>query len=216
MVGLFMEVLLLQMPQVVFQPLPAIDDCLVTQPFTGSYSAGIACESSSGIMLAEDCYPSTDYSVGDVFLWLGFQLPISVTNYNIGFQIDNSGSPAGTFIWYGNESNVEYQDVGLYMWGLHFQQVHITIAVPPVLEGGGAYWFCFQPVSPPTVGCLATGNIPAWNEMFYISIDNGDTWESSLNTFGDDYAYFLILSGSTSLERTSWGRIKTLLQPPLP
>lgn len=188
--------------------LPAYDDVLVTQPFPGWYSAGVPCESGPGYMLAEDCYPTVDFVPYQVDLWLGFGPQGTVDEYNFGFQLDESGSPEGMFFWYGTQNDVVYEDIGLSVWGLDFYHVIVTIADPPVLAAGQPCWFCFQAVSSSTVGCLMRNNIPSWNSQCFFSIDNGESWQSSQSTWGAPYGVFMIVSGTTGLDRSTWGSIK--------
>jgi hypothetical protein len=188
--------------------LPAWDDVLVTQPYPGWYSAGLSCESGPGYMLAEDCYPTFDFIPYQIDLWLGFNPPGSVGEYNFGFQLDESGAPGGMFFWYGTENDVIYEEIGLSMWGLDFFHVIVTISEPPVLPAGQPCWFCFQAVSSSTVGCLVQNNIPSWNSQCFFSMDNGESWQSSQSTWGTSYGVFMIISGTTGLNRSTWGSIK--------
>ncbi len=188
--------------------LPAYDDVLVTQPYPGWYSAGVSCESGPGYMLAEDCYPTVDFIPYQVELWLGFNPPGSVDEYNFGFQLDQSGAPEGLFFWSGTQDDVVYEDIGLSVWGLDFCHVIVTITDPPVLAAGQPCWFCFQAVSSSTVGCLVRNNIPSWNSQCYFSINNGESWQSSQSTWGAPFGVFMIISGTTGLDRSTWGSIK--------
>ncbi len=189
-------------------PLPAWDDYLVTQPYPGWYSAGISCENGPGYMLAEDCYPTVDFIPWQVELWLGFAPSGMVDEYNFAFQLDESGEPEGISFWSGAGEDASFESIGLSVWGLDFYHVTVSIAGAPTLAAGQPCWFCFQAVSLSTVGCLVRNNIPAWNSQLYFSSDNGETWQSSLSTWGASYGVFMIISGSTGLERDTWGSIK--------
>jgi len=159
-------------------------------------------------MLAEDCYPTVDFIPYQVELWLGFNPPGSVDEYNFGFQLDQSGSPEGLFFWNGTQDDVVYEYIGLSVWGLDFYHVIVTITDPPVLAAGQPCWFCFQAVSSTTVGCLVRDNIPSWNSQCYFSINNGESWQSSQSTWGAPFGVFMIISGTTGLDRSTWGSIK--------
>jgi len=188
--------------------LPAYDDVLVTQPYQGWASAGVPCESGPGYMLAEDCHPTVDFIPYQVELWLGFNPPGSVDEYNFGFQFDQSGSPEGMFFWSGTQDDVVYEDIGLSVWGLDFFHVIVTISDPPVLSAGQPCWFCFQAVNDSTVGCLLSNNQTGWYSQCFFSIDNGESWQSSQSTWGTQYGVFMIISGTTGLDRSTWGSIK--------
>lgn len=188
--------------------LPAYDDVLVTQPYQGWYDAGVPCESGPGFMIAEGCYPTVDFIPYQVELWLGINPSGSVDEYNFGFQFDQSGSPEGLFFWNGTQDDVVYEYIGLSVWGLDFYHVIVTISDPPVLAAGQPSWFCFQAVSSSTVGCLLLDNIPSWNSQSFFSGDNGESWQSSQSTWGISYGVFMIISGTTGLERSTWGSIK--------
>ncbi len=188
--------------------LPAYDDVLVTQPYPGWYAAGVSCESSEGFMLAEDCYPTVDFVPYQVELWLGFVPLGTVDSYNFGFQLDESGSPEGNFFWFGTEDDVVNEDIGYSVWGHDFFHVIVTIADPPVLAAGQPCWFCFQAVSSSSVACLLGDNIPSWNSQCFFSPDNGESWQSSQSTWGTSLGVFMIISGTTGLERSTWGSIK--------
>lgn len=192
-------------------PFSATDDVLVSQPFVYEQAySGFGCNSGNGWMLAEDCYPSTDLAVQEVDLWMIFSSGVPAAQYNLGFQGDEDG-PDGIFIWQSTETDVTSENTGFSGWGYDFWYIHVSIAEPFSLEAGQAYWFCLQAVSSPATYALGAINQPAWDEMFYMSLDNGDTWNSSLNQFGIQLGLFLILEGpATSLDRTTWGRIKTL------
>lgn len=188
--------------------LPAWDDVLVTQPYQGYYSAGVPCNSEPGFMLAEDCHPSADFVPCQVELWLGFHPTSPVEEYNFGFQMDDSGSPDGTFFWFGTEDDIVLEDIGLSVWGLVFYHVIVAIAEPPVLASGQPCWFCFQAVSSSSVACLLIDNYPEWNSQCFCSPDNGQSWQSSQSCYGIQYGVFMIISGTTGLERSTWGSIK--------
>lgn len=143
-----------------FHSLPAWDDVLVTQPFEGHYSAGVPCNSEPGFMLAEDCHPTGDFVPCQVELWLGFHPTSPVEEYNFGFQMDDSGSPDGTFFRFGTEVDIVLEDIGLSVWGLDFYHVIVAVAEPPVLASGQPCWFCFQAVSSSSVACLLIATTP--------------------------------------------------------
>ncbi len=188
--------------------LPAYDDVLVTQPFQGWYYAAVSCESGPGYMLAEDCYPTVDLVPHQVDLWLGFDPPGTVYLYNFGFQLDDSNSPDGTFFWYGTEDDVVYEDINLSYAGFDFFHVIVTIDDPPVLAAGQPCWFCFQAVNSYTVACLVENNQPSWNSQCFFSHDNGESWQTSQSSWGFMAGVFMIISGTTGLERSTWGSIK--------
>ncbi len=188
--------------------LPAWDDVLVTQPFQGYFPAAVSCESSPGYMLAEDCYPTVDFVPYQVDLWLGFNQPGTVDTYNFGFQLDDSGSPDGTFFWYGTQYDVVFEDIGLTWGGFSFFHLMVTIVDPPLLAAGQPCWFCFQAVNSSSVACLVDNNQPGWNSQCFFSGDDGETWQSSQSTWGTSFGVFMIISGTTGLERSTWGSIK--------
>ena len=191
-------------------PLPAWDDYLVTQPYPGWQSGSVPCESGPGYMLAEDCYPTVDFVPYTVELWLGFEPPVLVNQYNFAFQQDQSGEPEGISFWYGTETDVTYQELGLWLWGLSYHYVVVDIDDPPTLTAGQTCWFCFQAVSSNPVGCLVRYNNPNWFSQCYVSYDNGETWQSSQSAWGPQYGIFMIISGATGLDRTTWGTLKAL------
>jgi len=188
--------------------LPAWDDVLVTQPFQGYFPVVLCCESGPGYMLAEDCYPTMDFVPCQVDLWLGFDPPGTVDTYNFGFQLDVSGAPEGLFFWYGVEDDVIFEDIGLTWGGYEFFHVMVAIADPPVLVAGQPCWFCFQAVNSSSVACLANNNQPGWYSQCFFSGDNGESWQSSQSTWGSPFGVFLIISGTTGLDRSTWGSIK--------
>ncbi len=191
-------------------PLPAWDDYLVTQPYPGWYSAGVSCESGPGFMLAEDCYPTVDFIPWQVELWLGFAPSGMVDEYNFAFQLDQSGEPEGISFWCGAEDDVSFESIGLSVWGMDFYRVSVNIADPPTLAAGQPCWFCFQAVTGGSVACLLIDNLPGWFSQCYYSGDNGETWESSQSTWGIAYGIYMIISGTTGLERATWGTLKAL------
>jgi len=77
-----------------------------------------------------------------------------------------------------------------------------------VLAAGQPYWFCFQAVNNSSVACPVDNNHPDWNSECFFSSNNGESWQSSGSTWGASFGVFIIISGTTGLERSTWGSIK--------
>jgi hypothetical protein len=186
---------------------PASDDTLVSQPFVYQHVWNAwPCYSGIDYMLAEDCYPVTDFQITDVYVWMIFTSGTPVTQFNLGLQGDSNG-PDGTFIWSSSETEISSTPTGYTGWGYDFWCSHITIADPPALYAGSTYWFCLQAESTSGVYWLFTNNPPAWGEQAMESEDNGISW--SIPTW--DFGTFIVIQGtSTSLERQTWGGIKAV------
>jgi hypothetical protein len=188
---------------------PADDDILVSQPFIYQYVWNAwSCYSGIDFMIAEDCYPTTDYSVTDVDVWMIFSSGTPVTQYNLGIQCDSAG-PDGSFIWRSAETNISSIPTGYSGWGFEFWHSHIAIACPPTLPAGGKYWFCLQAESASPVYWLFRSNQPGWGDVAYISEDDGASWFPSADV-GWGFGTFLVIQGTTSLGRQTWGAIKSL------
>jgi len=187
------------------------DDVLVSQPFTyASLISGFGCCSGDSFMISEDFSVAGDFSVDELEIWMIYSSGTPVTQYNLGFQGDAGNGPDGVFVWQGMETVISNVNTGLTSWGYELWYAHVTISDCPVIPGPEVYWFCLQAESGPSVYWLGTDNPTGWGSMFYLSLDDGATWDSSLTQFGAPFATFFILQSATSLERCSWGEIKAL------
>lgn len=190
-----------------FALVPGTDDTLLSQPFVyGDVWNAWPCESGSDLMLAEDCYPVSDFQIGDVQVWMIYGSGTPVTQFNLGLQHDSNG-PDGQFIWLSGETDISSTPTGYSGWGYEFWHSHIAISDSPVLCAGSEYWFCLQAVSNTGVYWLFTYNPPGWGEQAMESDDNGLSW--SIPSW--DFGTFIVIGGTnTALERRSWGGIKVV------
>lgn len=160
--------------------------------------------------LADDVVLSCDCSIEFLSFWLVEFTVGKPEQYYFGIQDDSGNGPDGVFQWQSTETNVTYEFFDI-LQGDSIWYTHIPIAEPTVLQGPATYWFCLHAEDPDawTFWTIRVPSLPAWNEMFYGSEDNGATWEKADDYLGVSAGTLLILYGSTtSLERTSWSDIK--------
>ncbi len=173
------------------------DDVLVSQPFDyASLESGFACESGNSFMISEDFSVTGNVSVDELEIWMIYSSGTPVAQYTLGFQGDAGNDPDGIFIWQDVETDISNANTGLSAWGYDIWYTHVTITDGPVLSGPEVYWFCLQAESVPAVYWLGPANPTGWGSMFYMSLDDGVTWESSVAQFGAPYATFFYPSGN--------------------
>ncbi len=78
-----------------------------------------------------------------------------------------------------------------------------------MVDGGMIYWLVLQTVTGTGPDYWLAGP-NANGGMTYFSDNGGSSWQSSQNAWGAPYDQFMIISGTVSLSRDTWGTIKTL------
>jgi hypothetical protein len=189
-------------------PEMAGDDIICSQPFAyAALSNGLGFSSANSWMLADDFTWTQDGIIDFIEIWAIYASG-NATGFNIEIRNDTGGSGPGTVYDNTTSSAVNHTNTGLSSWGYSLWYTEITVPETSFL-GGTKYWLAMQ-----TTGGAGAhywlAAVQTWADMNYFSQNNGSSWASSQSTWGTAYECFMIISGTTSLTRDSWGAIKTL------
>jgi hypothetical protein len=187
-------------------PVVAGDDIICSQPFVfATLINGGGFSSGDDWMVADDFTCAYDDNIAFIEIWAVYASS-NATGYNIQLRADGTGPGA---IYASCVSTfVVHENTGLVSWG--YPLWYSAISADLDFIGGHTYWLAIQ-----TTGgagshyWLASNNV--YGDETYFSADNGYTWMSSSQAWGQALDQFMIISGPyISLSRDSWASIKTL------
>ena len=185
---------------------PETDWIICSQPFAyETLEVGLMFSQYGQWMIADDVIFAGPGNITNIQIWAIY--PYSTcTDFNIQLRSNSSAGP-GTIIDSTSASSVTHTGTGLYKWDYEIYHTEIIPQYGLISPGGGIFWLALQTNSYDPAYWLGPGR--TWNAMTYISENNGASWTSSLDVYGEAFEQFFILDGQyLQLQRTSWGSIK--------
>lgn len=184
------------------------DDVFSSQPFEyAALANGLGFNSANSWMLADDFTSSQDGIMDFIQIWAIYSSG-NPTSFVIQIRNDTGTSGPGSIHATVNPYAVNHYNTGLSQWGYSLWYTEINV-YDAVFYSGTKYWLVLQ-----TLGGAGSHYwlvaLQTWADMNYFSTNNGSSWVSSQSQWGTAYECFMVISGSTSLTRDTWGSIKTL------
>lgn len=184
------------------------DWIICSQPFSyESLQAALLFSQGVQRMVADDVIFAGPGNITNIQIWAIYPYP-TCTDFNIQLRSNTAAGP-GTIIDSSTASSVTHTGTGLYKWGYEIYHTEIIPQYALTTPGGGIYWLALQTNTYLDFDYWL-GPSRTWNDMTYISENNGASWISSLDACGEAFEQFFILDGQyLQLHRTSWGSIKS-------
>jgi hypothetical protein len=184
------------------------DDVFSSQPFEyAALANGLGFSNANSWMVADDFTYSQDGIMDFIQIWAIYSSG-NPTSFVIQIRNDTGSSGPGAIHAAVNPYAINHFNTGLTQWGYALWYTEIN-TYDAVFYAGTKYWLALQ-----TVGGAGAhywlAALQTWADMNYFSQDNGNSWASSQSTWGTAYESFMVISGSTSLTRDTWGSIKAL------
>ncbi len=183
------------------------DDIFCSQPFDfGALENGVGMSEGNGWMITDDFNPADGGTIDMVEIWAIYAAG-NTTGFNIELREDASAAPGAIIDTYGSTA-VDHTNTGMSQWGYSLWYTIIDTE-DIMVDGGMIYWLVLQTVTGTGPDYWLAGP-NANGGMTYFSDNGGSSWQSSQNAWGAPYDQFMIISGTVSLSRDTWGTIKTL------
>jgi hypothetical protein len=182
---------------------PQVNDYICSQPFNYSnISNALGFSDTNNWMIADDFIYPADGFIEYIEIW-AIYTGTNPTGFNVQLMSDNS--MPDEILVQASTIDVNHEDTGLYKWGYKIYFTTIVLTEPMPFYAYTKYWFALQTTGGTNQNYWIC-TLQTWADMTYFN--NNNNWASSYATWGYAYEQFIIISGRTSLSRSTWGSIK--------
>jgi len=188
-------------------PVVAGADEICSQPFDyATLTNGVGFAGANSWMMADDFTCADGGYIDLIEIWAIYGGG-NASSINIELRSDGGAGP-GAVVSSHISTSCTHENTGLSQWGYPLWYTQIDVENID-FAGATKYWLAMQTTGTPGPDYWLAAN-QTWADMCYFSDDNGASWRSSLSEWGVAYEQFMILTGTTSLARDTWGSIKVL------